>query len=223
MRAAYLSLDRPDISYAVRKLSRFMSTPTVGSSKALKRLGRYLLHAPRVSLAFPWLRSIPTELICESDADFGGDHGTRKSCSGFSATLGPYQIRFTSKGQSVVSLSTSESEFYALIGCCSTGIGLVQLAQDMGMTIKLTCKSDATSAITMALRQGLGKAKHIQTGYLWIQQVFRAGDVGLKKVGTHDNRADLGTKALAADKVKGLTERFGGVFLKGKHDMALTM
>ncbi len=41
-RADFLSQDRSDIQYAVKELSRSMSTPTQSSMAKLKRLGRYL-------------------------------------------------------------------------------------------------------------------------------------------------------------------------------------
>ena len=46
-RANYLSQDRSDIQYAVKELSRSMSSPTVSDWNALKRLGRYLLNKER--------------------------------------------------------------------------------------------------------------------------------------------------------------------------------
>jgi hypothetical protein len=221
MRAAYLSLDRPDIAYSVRRLSRHMARPTVAAMKAFKRLGRYLLHAPRLVLDFPWRKVLDKELVCDTDADFAGCKSTRKSSSGFSANLGPYPIKFTSKSQSVVSLSTSESEFYGLIGCVSCGLGLVQLAKDLGLDLKLGCRSDATSTIVMATRRGLGKAKHIATGFMWAQDIFRSKRAGLSKVGTNDNKADLGTKPLSAEKVRHLSQLFGCRFCGGRHPLAL--
>ena len=49
-RANYVSLDRPDIAYAVKEQARGMSNPNVGARCRLKRLATYLnamqgLHA----------------------------------------------------------------------------------------------------------------------------------------------------------------------------------
>ena len=43
MRAAYLSMDRPDIQYACRELAKAVASPTQRHMTALKRLARYLL------------------------------------------------------------------------------------------------------------------------------------------------------------------------------------
>ena len=41
-RANYMSMDRPDIQFAVKKLATSMSSPTNKNWQELKRLGRYL-------------------------------------------------------------------------------------------------------------------------------------------------------------------------------------
>ena len=42
MRAAYLSQDRPDLSFSTKELARDMQNPLEQSMTYLKRLGRYL-------------------------------------------------------------------------------------------------------------------------------------------------------------------------------------
>ena len=49
-RANYLSQDRSDIQFAVKELSRAMSSPTVSDRMQLKRLGRYLIDRPRITI-----------------------------------------------------------------------------------------------------------------------------------------------------------------------------
>ena len=52
MRAAYLSQDRPDLSYSTKELARDMQKPTEQSMTNLKRLGRYLKKRPRLVQLF---------------------------------------------------------------------------------------------------------------------------------------------------------------------------
>ena len=135
--------------------------------------------------------------------------------------LGKHLIRFNAKSQSVIALSTSESELYSLVSSTAAGIGLVQLASDFGLSVKLTIRCDATSCIVAATRRGLGKAKHVSVSFLWVQEVFHTGRALLVKVPTAENRADLGSKALAADRIAFLTEQCGCLFLPGRHTLAL--
>merc|ERR1712026_17727 len=47
-RGIYLSLDRPDTTFASKEASRKMSSPKRADERRLKRLGRYLKGFPRV-------------------------------------------------------------------------------------------------------------------------------------------------------------------------------
>ena len=55
--------------------------------------------------------------------------------------------------------------------------------------------SDASAVIGTAHRQGLGKTRHIQIHYLWIQREVKEGKLTVK-VSTNNNPADLLTKAM---------------------------
>ena len=69
-RLLYLSLDRADVQFAVKELSRHLQNPTEQSWGKLKRLGRYLKGYPESSLRFE-LTSSPETLNCWVDADWG--------------------------------------------------------------------------------------------------------------------------------------------------------
>ena len=80
-RANYLSQDRSDIQYAVKELSRTMSSHTVGWWERLKRSGRYLVGRTRVVQSFSYQES-PSRLHVYTASDFAGCVRTRKSSSG---------------------------------------------------------------------------------------------------------------------------------------------
>ena len=60
-RSIYLGLDRPDIAYASKEASRWMSKPKEADGRKLKRIGRYLKGFPRVVQKFGWQRRRTTE------------------------------------------------------------------------------------------------------------------------------------------------------------------
>ena len=62
--------------------------------------------------------------------------------------------------------------------------------------MKLTLLSDATAAIGICKRQGLGRIRHLATADLWCQQVVRSKRVRLDKWPVTENAADLFTKYL---------------------------
>ena len=113
-RANYLSTDRPDIQFAVKKLATSMSTPTNRNWQERKRLGRYLKGKPRLIIKYNWQDPI-TVLTSFSDSDWAGDRKLRKSTSGGVITIGSHYIKSWSKNQSTIALSSAEAELYGII------------------------------------------------------------------------------------------------------------
>ena len=68
------------------------------------------------------------------------------------------------------------------------------LARDLGSAMHATIHTDAQAMLGMVNRQGLGKLRHINVQYLWIQEKVRDKSLNVKKVPGADNPADLMTK-----------------------------
>ncbi len=56
-------------------------------------------------------------------------------------------------------------------------------------------------------RQGLGKTRHIQVQYLWLQERVQNQELEIEKIGTKENPADLMTKYLKNDVIMGHLKR----------------
>ena len=61
----------------------------------------------------------------------------------------------------------------------------------------------------LAFRKGLGKVRHIEVKYLWVQDLIKDGRLKLLKVKGTSNPADIGTKHLSISDMKGLLEKIG--------------
>ena len=68
------------------------------------------------------------------------------------------------------------------------------MAYDLGFTITLHLFTDATAAIGICRRRGLGRIRHLSTSDLWIQERLRNGEFQLSKIPGAENPADLLTK-----------------------------
>ncbi|VVA23262.1 Hypothetical predicted protein, partial [Prunus dulcis] len=77
----YLNLTRPDISFAVNKLSQFMHKPSESHWQALKRLLRYLKGTLYFGLHLS--RRSSHRLYAFSDADWAGNLDDRKSTTAY--------------------------------------------------------------------------------------------------------------------------------------------
>ena len=114
VRLAYLAADRPDIAFACKEYRRAVGKATRADLTRLKRIGRYLLHAPR---AVRELESITT-IDGLSDADAAGCTKTRRSTSGGCLRVGQHNVETWSTTQKVVTLSGAESEYYSMVDMC---------------------------------------------------------------------------------------------------------
>ena len=95
-----------------------------------------------------------------SDTDYAGCMETRKSTTGTVVTFGSHTLRASSSTQSVNSLSSGEAEYYGLLRGASLGIGAQALLADLGVKPEKPCislRSDASAAIGIGMRRGLGK------------------------------------------------------------------
>ena len=128
------------------------------------------------------------------DSDWAGDKRTRKSTSGGIVVWHKGLIKSWSRTQGSVALSSGEAEFYAAIKGIAEGLGIQSLLKDMGVDVRLVIHQDSTAAKGTLSRSGIGKIKHLDTQWLWSQELVKAGKLELKKVDGTKNPADILTK-----------------------------
>ena len=180
---------------------------------------RYLLGKPRTVLVYGYQHK-QQFLDTWTDTDFAGCRSERKSTSGGLIMHGSHCLKSWSSTQSIIAGSTGEAEYYGLVKGGSNSLGMRALMEDLGVGgVKLRLKSDASAAIGIASRRGLGKIGHLEVSQLWLQQKVANGDLELIKVNGEDNLADALTKHLGAGDLQrhmvgvGLEER------EGRHDI----
>ena len=78
-------------------------------------------------------------------------------------------IKHYSRTQSTIALSSAEAELYATVSAASEGLGLAAMCGEYGQVLWPYINANASAAIGIAQRKGLGKVRHLDTQSLWIQ------------------------------------------------------
>ena len=86
------------------------------------------------------------------------------------------------KTVSTICLSSGESELAATVRAATEGLGIRALLEDLGYRVDVHIYSDATAAIGMVKRLGLGRVRHLAVADLWVQQRLRRKDFFVHKI-----------------------------------------
>ncbi|GAU13002.1 hypothetical protein TSUD_173010 [Trifolium subterraneum] len=192
----YLLATRPDLTYSVCLIARYMERPTEIHLAAAKRVMRYLKGT--LDLGILYRRNEEMKLQGWSDSDYAGDLDDRKSTSGYVFMLGSSIISWSSKKQAIVTLSTTEAEFVAAASCACQSIWLRRVLEQLGQKqgcVKIHC--DNSSSIKLSKNPVMhGRCKHIDVRYHFFRDLTKENVVELIYCNTQDQVADVMTKAL---------------------------
>ena len=192
---------RPDIAFAVNKLTQRMAAPTVRDAKACDRVFRYLAGTKSLGMQFGGRGgSSPTLTVSAyADSDWAGDRTDRKSVSGWIALLNGDPVSWASKKQKVVSQSTCEAELYAEAAAINETKWLSGLLSEIGLAGESVplIYGDNQSAQALS-KNGIKseRTKHIAVKYAFIHDEVERGRVKLQWIPTTEQLADVLTKAL---------------------------
>lgn len=188
------SVSRPDISFAVNMLSRYINNPNQEHVVALKRVIRYLKNTKNVCIRY----GESSDLIGYSDADFAGDVDTRKSTTGYIFLMNGGPVTWLSQKQKTIALSTTEAEFVAASESAKEILWLQQLLMDLGERYDcIELYVDNQSAIKLINNPVFHKrTKHIDVKYNFIREKVENGFINISYVSSKNQFADILTKPL---------------------------
>ena len=111
--------------------------------------------------------------------------------------LGKHALKAYTRKQKIIVRSSGGAQLYAAaLGVCELK-GIVSLLRDLGYEKNPVLAIDAKATEHILDRQGIGKLKHIDVAYLWIQDGVGSHRLRVRRVRSEDNVADLGTKPLS--------------------------
>ena len=202
----YLTITRPDLSYAVNQVCQFMHAPTTTHWTAVKRILRYVKSTYAQGLLY---KPGSMQLSAFSDADYAGDPDTRHSTGGYGIYLGSNLISWSSKKQKTVSRSSTEAEYRQLAYTAAEISWLRSLFHDLQLPFlrpQLWC--DNISSIALASNPVFhSRTKHLEVDYHFVREKVVRGELIVNFICSQDQVADLFTKGLSSSRFKTLVSK----------------
>lgn len=217
----YLTITRPDISFAVSVVSQFMGAPRIPHWQAVLQIIRYLKGAPGQGLIFRnqghlhlsrYSDPDSLKVIGYSDADWAGCPMDRRSTTGYCVFLGGNLISWKSKKQSVISRSSAEAEYRAMANVTGELQWVRMLLSEIGLptTEASTLCCDNQSAIHIANNPVFHeRTKHIEVDCHFVREKVRGGDVRLVHTRSEEQLADIFTKPLRRSRISYICNKLG--------------
>jgi hypothetical protein len=201
---------RPDIAFAVGRLSSFLDCYTPEHWSAAIRVVRYLKGTRTMGLTLGGTN--PLHLVGYSDSDYANCPETSRSISGYCFNIGSGTISWMSRKQRVVADSSCYAEYIALHDASHELAFLRELLGGLGFgppaATPLLCDNDAARRLAED-HVGHPNVKHIRVKFHHIRELVEDGTISLTRVRSSDNTADILTKPLARGDFQRLRDYLG--------------
>jgi hypothetical protein len=158
---------RPDISFAVNKLSQFLRDPSEAHWQAALRVLQYLVSTRHLRLR------LGGDLVCAgySDSDWAEDRADRRSTSAYTFRIGDGAISWNSRKQATVSLSSTKAGYKAMSDSCKEAVWLRNILSELCLQSKGAIPLHVDNAGAEALAKNPEHhtcTKHIDARYHFI-------------------------------------------------------
>ena len=208
-----VSLTRPDGAYWIGRVSKYMNNPSQAHHKAVKNGLRYLKQTQGLGLKFGGRDIHELKLEAFADADYASDKEKRRSLSGYVIMFGGAAVSWKSKQQPCTAQSTAEAEYVALCEAAKEVVYLRRMCRDLGVEQvgPTPMYEDNQACISMVnFPVYTDRNKHIDVRYHYTRSLVEEGIVEVSYVSTHDQLADIFTKALSQIQFEKLRDRIMG-------------
>jgi hypothetical protein len=201
---------RPDIAFAVNKLTQKMSCPTVRDMKACDKVFEYLSGTKSLGLLFGRQKPARTVRVeAYADSDWASDTEDRRSVTGWIAMINGDPVSWASKKQKVVAQSTCEAELYAEAAAINEVKWLAGLLNEIGLPTNIPLVYGDNQSAQALSKNGIKseRTKHVAIKYAYIHSEVEEGRIQLQWISTTKQLADMLTKALSGPALLGLRKK----------------
>lgn len=199
-----LTRTRPDIAFAVARVSGFRRNPTKQHMGAAKRILRYI--AGTQDLGIWYSNAAEFKLNGFTGSDWDGDKG---SSSGFVFSFGSGAVTWSSKKQKVTTLSASEAEYVAAAASACQAMWLRKQLAEFDQEQKEATEIFCSNALITKNPLLHGRTEHIDVEMDFIRDLVGGGFISLKFCNAPAQLADIFTKPLPSEKHVGFRTQLG--------------
>ena len=202
---------RPDIAYAIRRLSRYTQSPNQHHWVAICRVLKYLRGTNDYCLCYNGFQNV---LEGFSDANWIFDLDEMKSTSGYVFTLGGGVVYWKSSKPNCITRSTMEAEFIALEKASFEAewlrnlVSVIPLWTRPTSPVSMRCDSQAAT-VKAKSKMFNGKNKHIRIRHNIVWQLLETRVISLDFLRSELNLIDPLTKPLNRKLVKQTSRGMG--------------
>lgn len=218
---------RPDISFAIKRLSQYLSDSAEHYKQALKTLLRYLRSTIDLGIIYGGLEisgSSRLKVQIFSDSDYAADRLNRKSILEYVYMFAEGPIAWMSRKQKLVAISTTEAEYMTLSTCVKEELWIAQLLRNMSLKSYLETKLNQVAIIENIKHEACSlmqlfennqavnllikdayiheRSKHIDVAYYYIRNLYDKNLIQLNYASSADIIADELIKSLLENKFK---------------------
>ena len=111
-------------------------------------------------------------------------------------------------------MSSAEAELYGMEKAPVDAMGFQSLLNDLGVKTEIVLHGGSSAAMAMAGRSGIGKTKHVQIKYFWLQDAVKEKRVRLERVPGLVDPADVLTKPHSIRRMEGVASQLNGQIKK---------
>ena len=203
---------RPDISFAVSKLSRFVSNPGDDHWRALERVLRYLKGTMSYGIHYT---GYPKVLEGYCDANWISDADEMYATSEYVFLHGGGTVSWKSCKQTILTRSTAEAELAALDTATVEAEWLRDFLMDLLVVekpipaISMNCDNQTVIVKVNSSKDNMKTSRHVKRRLKSVRKMRNSGVIALDYVHTSKNLADQFTKGLSRNVIDSASRKMG--------------
>ena len=205
-----LTRSRPDLMYVMARMCSQVTKCPRKVVDVADQVKGYLRGSPSEGLRFEKGQDDEVKLRVYTDASFSPDGTESHGC--VIVLLGTTPISWKSGRQSMVALSTAESELMEVVEGFALGEAAAVLVEEIVGEVVRTSYTDSQAAQAVMVNEGGSwRTRHLRMKAAHARQLIQQGVWSLHHVSGEDMIADVGTKPLASPRLKKLKKDMGMV------------